>query len=104
MQMRKKYGFQKKFGRKYLGFPLPACYDEEAKGDETDFKERLEDEKLVYEIEILDIVEREELYFEQGVYKYPITKPNKSEKREPTDLDSVIFDITVKQKVPDDQT
>jgi len=48
-----------------VNFPLPACFDEEETNEsENDIKERLFNEQLVYEIELIDIIERTELYFE----------------------------------------
>ncbi len=56
-------------------------------------------ETVVYEVEILDIIERIELFFEQGVFKYPIIKPKKSEKDVPHDRDHITIDVVVKQKL-----
>jgi len=52
----------------------------------------------MYEIEVLEIIERTELYHEQGIFKYPIKKAPKSERAKPTDLDHVVFDIKIYQK------
>jgi len=60
---------------------------------ESHIKERLETKAFVYEVEVLEIIERTKLNF--YMYKYPIIKPSKNERHKPTELDDVVFDVKV---------
>ena len=92
IRIKKDYGYGAAYEVEKLRFPKD--YAEE--GSEN--RKRLETEQIIFEVELLEVVERIETSFDSGIYKYPIVKPSGSQfKFAPKNLDLIKIKYKIKQ-------
>ena len=85
--IKKKHGFGRPLRQDELRFPKG--YDEPGSED----KERLLKEQIIYEVELVDFVERYDCEANGTFLKYFLQKPHENEWQTPTDRDEVKFDM-----------
>ena len=52
-------------------------------------------EKIIYEVELIDYIERLDIEGDGSLMKYYIVKPEKNEWESPQDMDEINFDIKI---------
>lgn len=92
IKIKKKYGFGRKEQVDKLRFPQG--YEEEG----SDSRNRLISKGIIYEVQLLDWIERMDLEADGNFLKTTLVKGPKKEWEKPTDRDEIIVNISVKQK------
>ena len=98
IRIKKKHGFGRPLRQDELNFPKD--YDQE--GSEN--KKRLTSEQIIYEVELVDYIERFDIEGNGNFLKYYDMRAEKNEWETPTDMDEVRFDMCVKQKSEEDSS
>jgi hypothetical protein len=92
IRIKKKHGFGRPLRQDELNFPK----DYDVEGSEN--KERLTSEQIIYEVELVDYIERFDIEGNGDFLKYYDVRAEKNEWETPTDMDEVRFDVSVKQR------
>jgi hypothetical protein len=72
---------------------FPSGYDLEG----SDNRKRLTSEQIIYEVELVDYVERQDVEADGNFYKYFLTKPDKNEWETPKDDDEIKINLLITQ-------